>query len=255
MTMCDEELLVGYLYDELSPAERRTMEEHLLSCAACRGEVKDLRRTRTMLTSWAAPDPALDLQVVRGADIAARRARSWTVSPAWGLAAAAILVLSVASAVSNIEINYGPEGVTLRTGIAQRPSSPAAAPVALPPALGAAGEGASLQREIQALGQRLQALEAGAVSQPAVAARPTGSPVANESIRVARQLIAESESRQQQELARRISQVLRDVEASRRVDLDRTQRALAEVQGLTDTTLIRQREMENHFLRVVQQPR
>jgi hypothetical protein len=121
--------------------------------------------------------------------------------------------------------------------------------------VGAAGEDASLQREIQALGQRLQALEAGAVSQPALAARPTGSPGANDFTRVARQLIAESESRQQQELARRISQVLRDVEASRRVDLDRTQRALAEVQGLTDTTLIRQREMENHFLRVVQQPR
>jgi hypothetical protein len=49
--------------------------------------------------------------------------------------------------------------------------------------------------------------------------------------------------------------VLRDVEAARRMDLDRTQRALVEVQGVADTTIIRQREMENHFLRVVQQPK
>ena len=70
-----------------------------------------------------------------------------------------------------------------------------------------------------------------------------------------RQLIADSESRQEQELARRITQVLRDVEGARRIDLDRTQRALAEVQGVVDTTMIRQRETENHFLRVVQQPK
>ena len=67
-----------------------------------------------------------------------------------------------------------------------------------------------------------------------------------------RQLIADSESRQEQVLARRITQVLRDVEAARRVDFDRTQRALAEVQGVVDTTMIRQRETEN-VLRVVHQ--
>jgi hypothetical protein len=65
-------------------------------------------------------------------------------------------------------------------------------------------------------------------------------------------MIADSESRQEQVLARRITQVLRDVEAARRVDFDRTQRALAEVQGVVDTTMIRQRETEN-VLRVVHQ--
>jgi hypothetical protein len=46
---------------------------------------------------------------------------------------------------------------------------------------------------------------------------------------------------------------LRDVEGTRRVDLDRVQRSLAEVQGVADTTILRQREMENHIFRVVQQ--
>jgi hypothetical protein len=65
-------------------------------------------------------------------------------------------------------------------------------------------------------------------------------------------MIADSESRQEQVLARRITQVLRDVEGARRIDFDRTQRALAEVQGVVDTTMIRQRETEN-VLRVVHQ--
>jgi tellurite resistance protein len=71
-------------------------------------------------------------------------------------------------------------------------------------------------------------------------------------LRAVRQLISESESRQEQELARRLSQVLRDVEGLRRVDLDRVQRALAEMQGVTDTTIIRQQQIENHLLRVGQ---
>jgi hypothetical protein len=56
-------------------------------------------------------------------------------------------------------------------------------------------------------------------------------------------------------MALRISQVLRDVEGARRVDFDRTQRALAVVQGVADTTIIRQREWENNLIRVVQTPR
>jgi hypothetical protein len=255
MTMCDEELLVGYLYDEVGPAERRIMEEHLLACQECRAEVKALRNTRTMLTSWAPPAPALDLQVVRGAGRAARTARYWSVSPGWGLAAAALLVLSVSSAVSNVEIKYGPEGLTLRTGMARVESPSATVPVTAPPVVSTAGADSTLRREIQVIVERLQALEAGVASQPALSTRSSAPSGTADGLRAARQLIAESESRQEQELARRISQVLRDVEAARRADLDRTQRALAEVQGLTDTTLIRQREMENHFMRVVRQPK
>jgi hypothetical protein len=72
-------------------------------------------------------------------------------------------------------------------------------------------------------------------------------------MRQVRQLLADSENRQERELALRIGQVLRDVEGARRVDFDRVQRSLAEVQGVADTTILRQREMENHIYRVVQQ--
>ena len=81
------------------------------------------------------------------------------------------------------------------------------------------------------------------------------TPPAADVLRMVRQLVADSEDRQQRELALRISQVLRDVEGARRVDYDRTQRALAEVQGVADTTIIQQRELANHVYRVVQTPR
>jgi anti-sigma factor RsiW len=251
--MCDKELLVGYLYDELDQPERRMLEQHLSSCAECRGEVKELRITRGRLSSWTPPAPELELQVVRGARAAAK-ARYWTVSPAWGLAAAAMLILSIASAVANVEVKVGPDGLTLRTGAASPPAGPF--PAQASAATVAAVPDSTIRRELEALGLRIQHLETGAGT-GAVPASPRGGvpQAAPEVLRAVRQLVADSESRQQQELARRISQVLRDVEAARRVDLDRTQRALVEVQGIADTTTIRQREMENHFLRAVQQPK
>ena len=117
--MCDKELLVGYLYDDLAPAERRVAEAHLVGCEECRTELTGLRGTRTTLSAWAPPTPDLAFPFVRPAPVPAPRMRAWTVSPAWGLAAAAVLVLSVASAVANVEIKYGPDGFSVRTGAAR----------------------------------------------------------------------------------------------------------------------------------------
>jgi hypothetical protein len=257
MTMCDKELIVGYLYDEVDAAERRAMETHLLTCGDCRGELKDLRSTRARLGSWAPPAPELEFHVVRGAEAPAPRARYWSISPAWGLAAAAVLVLSVASAIANVEVKYGPDGLTVRTGAAREMPSPIAPPAAAQGPATAAASDTAVRRELQAIGQRLHDLETAAEARPVLTSAhlsATQAPPAD-LLRAVRQLISDSENRQEQELARRISQVLRDVEGARRVDLDRTQRALAEMQGVSDTTIIRQREMENHVLRVMQQPR
>jgi hypothetical protein len=254
MMMCDKELLVGYLYDEVEPVERRAMETHLLACGDCRAELKDLRSTRTRLASWAPPAPELEFHVVRGSEAAARQPRYWSISPAWGLAAAAVLVLSVASAIANVEVKYGPEGLTVRTGGARVTSAPT--PTAQGPATVASRDDGA-RRELQAISQRLQDLESAADARPVLTSAhvsATQAPPAD-LLRAVRQLISDSENRQEQELARRISQVLRDVEGARRVDLDRTQRALAEIQGVSDTTIIRQRETENHVLRIMQQPR
>lgn len=254
--MCDNELLVGYLYDEVDAAERRTMETHLLACAECRGELNDLRSTRTRLAAWAPPAPELEFQMVRAPEAAASRTRRWSISPAWGLAAAAVLVLSVASAIANVEVKYGPDGLTVRTG-ALRASPAQPAPVAInASAQPTAADDPRLRAELQAIALRIRDLEAAAGNgtRPVLTSAhvPATQPPPADVLRAVRQLISESESRQEQELARRLSQVLRDVEGLRRVDLDRVQRALAEMQGVTDTTIIRQQQIENHLLRVGQ---
>ena len=254
--MCDKELLVGYLYDEVDAAERRTMESHLLACAECRGELKDLRGTRTRLAAWAPPTPELEFQMVRAPEAAESRARRWSISPAWGLAAAAVLVLSVASAIANVEVKYGPDGLTVRTGaLRASPGQPAPVPGAVSTQAIAAADDPRLRAELEAIALRIRDLEAGGNGTRAVltsAHVPATQPPSADVLRAVRQLISESESRQEQELARRLSQVLRDVEGLRRVDLDRVQRALAEMQGVTDTTIIRQQQIENHLLRVGQ---
>jgi hypothetical protein len=257
--MCDTELLVGYLYEEIEPSERRAFETHMLSCADCRAELKGLRATRTRLQAWAPPRPELAFQVVRGRAAAPRGWRS--LAPAWGLAAAAVLVLAAASAIANVEVRYGTDGLVVRTGWS-RPAvaSAAAAPApAVAPAVvrQSADDAADLRKQLQAVSLRVEELESELASRPPLAAVHASAqqPASADLMRQVRQLVSESENRQERELALRISQVLRDVEGARRVDLDRMQRGLAEVQGVADTTILRQREMENHFLRVVQQPR
>jgi len=248
--MCDKDLLVGYLYDDMAAGERRVMDAHLVTCNDCRSELTALRGTRTTLSTWAPPTPDLAFPFVRPAPVA--RVRTWTVSPAWGLAAAAVLVLSVATAVANVEVKYGPDGFSFRTGAARTVAAPAAAPVS-PIQTVSAPNTPDLRRQLADMSERLGVLEAAEGTHAVLTAVHTPAPVPGD-LRIVRQMIADSESRQEQVLARRITQVLRDVEGARRIDFDRTQRALAEVQGVVDTTMIRQRETEN-VLRVVHQSR
>ena len=65
-----------------------------------------------------------------------------------------------------------------------------------------------------------------------------------------RQLVSESEQRQQSELARRILQVNRDTEAARRADVDRLLTAYRQLQGTNFETSQRQKALEDHFMRV-----
>ena len=71
--MCDKELLVGHLYDELQGADRQAFEQHLAVCADCRDELQALRGTRTQLQSWAPAEPDLGFQIVRAPRPAASR--------------------------------------------------------------------------------------------------------------------------------------------------------------------------------------
>jgi len=239
--MCDKELLLGYLYAELSAPDREAFDRHLVSCAECREEVDGLRATRTHLAAWAPPEPDLGFQVVRGPQaVAARPARGWHVSPAWGLAAAALLVLAVAGAIANVEVRVGSDGILVRTGWNRGPAVEAELQTPAPVSA----------EDLQRVDERVKELESQLAARqntvsPAPASADAGRMSDAEMQRYVRRLVAESEERQQGVLARQILQVNRDNETARRMDIDRLGRGMIQIQRTAAEASQRQRVFED----------
>lgn len=223
--MCDKELLVGYLYDDIDDEGRRRLEAHLAGCDACRDELAALRATRRGLASWSPPESRLDFRIVSGS---AAAPRSFRVSPLWGLAAAAVLVLAAASALANIELRYGPEGFTVRTGwgrAAAPRSSPAQVATPQPQAVPADWQATmeTLQRRVAELERERQ--------QPAAVVQASAPRLTGQDMRRVQDLLTESESRQKRELALRIGQLALELEAQRRADLTAIQQRMVGATG------------------------
>ncbi len=240
--MCDKELLLAYLYDELAPSDRQGFDRHLASCAECREEVDGLRGTRTHLMSWAPPEPDLGFEIVRSAKPAETPARWWRASPAWGLAAAAVLTLAVAAGIANVEVRNGSDGLVVRTGWNRGATAAATAPVVL-----SAGPSAA---ELQRVEARVKDLEGQLAARQAATLVPISRMSDAEIVRLVRQAVTDSEQRQQGELARRILQVNRDTEIAHRADIDRLLVAYRELQGANFDTSQRTKALEDHFVRV-----
>lgn len=249
--MCDQDALVGYLYDELTAEERKTFESHLEACQACRSEVRALQQTRTRLGEWTAPEPGLAFEIVRAARPVPVVRPTWRWQ-GWGLAAAAVLVLAAAAGLANLDVRYDASGLTVRTGWGHAEPALAAAVIPAPAAETTAAD-TTLQRTLVALQARLDDLEAAARARES-ATVPARAPLTAASetalLRRVEGMVRDSESRQQQELAQRLRQMWRDVSVARRSDMDMMQRGLIQVQ---DTTVIRQRDLENQFYRAVGQ--
>jgi anti-sigma factor RsiW len=258
--MCSHERLLDYLYDELAVPERESFERHLRDCTACRTDLAELRGARVALASWTPPAPEPGLRIVRGPDPTASAPARRFFNPAWGLAAAAVLVLAAAAAIANVEARYDAGGFVVRTGWADgETSGSTAARAALTPV----SASDQWKADVQQLETRLQQLEqanrpvraAALGDEPSASAttRPAGQEMTDaELLRAVRRIIAESEARQQRELAIRVAQVLRDVDTARVGDLARIEQGLRQMQGLTDAELILQRDTLQHLLRVTQ---
>jgi hypothetical protein len=246
---CDnKDALVAYLYGEAEAEERRGVEAHLRVCPECRSELEAWQATRRNLTAWTPPEqrPAFRLGLVPVERPFASLYR------AWGVAAAAVLVLAASAAVANLQIQYGPQGVSVRTGW-QAPAVPASAPAVLPASQSVRPAPDVWRVELAAVEARLRReLTERSTSASLVSAPPSSRPQA-EVLRRVQQLIEESESRQQRQLALRMSELLRDVEVQRRSDLVRIQQGLSQVEGITGAEAARQREVLNYLVRVSQQ--
>lgn len=251
----NHEALVDYLYDECGPEQRAAFAAHLAGCARCAAEADALRETRGLLAEWMPPSVPLGFRVVSAAagaapdlsaadvasgfsrkDTVLRPARWWNRSlPAWAQAAAAVLIFAAGLGLGALRGSSAPPD--LRT---PGPS-----------------DGAASVADLAALEQRLRAeMQEGLQQARAVEPAPASAPVMTSSVTLqqVRNLIAESEQRQQRELTLRTAEVIRDFDTQRRGDLARIQQTFGRLEGATGAEVEQQRRMLDYLLRVSQRP-
>ena len=251
-----DETIVAYLYGEMDADERALFDRHVVACAPCRAELADLRDVRGELSRWASPELAnhipLSMDVPRPTAAVLPNARTRVV-PVWAQAIAATLLVGVAAGVANLDVSYSAgAGLSVRTGW-RHPVVQSAAQPAVPTTTQQASASASApwSSDLAALERDLRnAIEA----HP-----PTANFVASSSdeavLRRVRQLVQDSERRQQSELALRVAEAVRELQAQRQADLVKIDRTLGLMQSRTGLEVMRtQRQMNSLAQQVSQRP-
>jgi hypothetical protein len=214
--MCDsKELLVAFLYDELDPSTTRTFEAHVASCVECRNEIAELRATRGQIAMWTPPEPDLGFHIVRGTASPPPPPR-FRIAPAWGLAAAALLVLALGAAIANVEVRYDAAGLSVRTGWQHAVESPSGAPQ------NAAATVANVdwKAQAEALDRRVRDLERSIAARPqSVRSASATDPSDAEAVQRVHDIVNQSEARQQRIMAARFAELTRNIDAQRKLDL------------------------------------
>lgn len=251
----DKERLVAYLYGEDTAADRAAVEAHLATCRECATEVNGFRQLRTQLSEWQTPEIDLGYRVVR--DPISQPRRWWRASlPAWAQAAAAVLVLSAGAGLANLHIEYGANGVQLRTGWGRATAASSAAVTTVRTPVSSGVDLAAVNALVSASERKLREEFAAAEQNRQAGALPAslqrGGPTNDAMLRQVRALVTESEQRQQRELALRMAQVVHDVDTQRRADLIRIEQNLGQLEGATGQTADSLREQINYLVRVSQ---
>jgi hypothetical protein len=258
----NQDALLDYLYEEGDPAERLAIAKHLQECAPCSVAVLEFQSVRGMLSDWTPPDAQLGFRVVQDPSLSApvnHGARSgwwrgWgpaTHQEKWGpattnkswrpalQAAAAVLIFAAGMAVSQLDVDYQDGALTVRTQSAA-PAMPVAnmrnASIVLPaervPLNAQAGTAApvdldQIERELR---DRLE------LRDPS----PTDTERLLQRVRA---MIDQSEQRQEartrQELALRLSQIVREVDTQHQADMLRVQQEFGQQQEATMEYLVR----------------
>lgn len=236
--------LVSYLYDECTFEERQRIEGHLTSCGACAAEVEQLGGTRVQLSSWTPPDAALGFRISAAA--AADNVVPFTPSPAstvrlpwwrqplpaWGQAVAATVLFGLGMAAGSRQLAVEPASTTAGSTVS-------------------ASQLANLE-------SRLRSEMAAMRSTGTAPAAPTTANVRMDDaerealMRQVRQMVRESEDRQQQAFTIRAAQVARDAEIQRRVDVANLRQSLEQMQGSTSEVQRQQGEMLKYLVNVSQ---
>jgi hypothetical protein len=254
-----EEALVASLYDDGDPVLRAAFDAHLAACGRCRDELDALRGVRAQLGLWAPPEPSFALFSHPPSAIRNPPSSWWRQIPAWAQVAAALLFLGVSAGVANLDVRYDANGLSVRTGWSKRPPAPAATV--------AQGDGASapwradlaaLERQMKTefRAAQVSATRASAThvsAAPVAATVPRAASAADADVlRRVRALLDQSEKRQQNEMALRVAEVLRDVGAQRQADLVKIDRSLGVVQNNLGVEVMKQRQSLNLLYRASQ---
>jgi len=149
-------------------------------------------------------------------------------------AAAAVLFFVAGMGMSQLTVEYGNGAITVRS----RNAVPA--PVDTP-AVAHAGTDILLT-PVGLNSQREVATTKGAAE----------SNAADEMLRRVKDLIDQSETRQQRELALRLSDVVHDFDVQRQADMQRVDQNLGQLEGQTGAEVARQRELLNSLVKVSQ---
>jgi hypothetical protein len=246
----DKDTLISFVYDEIDADARRQVAAHLRTCAACVAEIEGLGLVRQELAEWQPPVLPLDFQIVQKPATVLRSSR-WlrATVPAWTQVAAAVLIMAAGAAIANLQVHYGADGVRISTGWMTPAQSPGPAAVVRPPnedwrpALSALES--DLRRELQAV------RTASATRQAEVPTRvSTGAVDTNALLRRVQTLVNESEERQRQDLAIRMTRFGREVEIQRRSDIARINGVFGQLNGRTGAVEGNQREVVNLLRRV-----
>jgi anti-sigma factor RsiW len=272
----DKETLIAYIYGEGDAADRPRIDAHLATCEACASEVTAFGGVREALADWTPPVQAGSFRIVReeaggtGSDPAAppvvrggsavvlRPARWWQRPlPVWARAAAAVLLFAGGAALANLDVRYGPEGLTVRTGwqhaaplAARQQPAGTAGPAAATPWR---SDLVALERQLRGdFATQLQVVRAAAPTTVAPAAPLDDRQLMTRVRALVDQSIGESEQRQQREFAYRVAQLQGEVGAQRRADLFRLQAGLGQIQGQTGAEVAQQRQLINYLLTVSQ---
>jgi anti-sigma factor RsiW len=259
-----EAALMAYLYDDMTPEERAAFDAHLAACARCRVEIGGLRDVRQQLTLWsppsfaAAPDRSILGQTVddrRRADVidfeSARQSPTttkrswWREMPAWARVAAALVVLGVSAGIANLDVHYDGSGLSVRTGWSKAVAQSAAVKTTDG---SRAVDDKPWRDDLAALEQQLrhEFHDASPASPPVVRNAAVNDA---EVVRRLKALIDESEKRQQRELALRVAEMLRDVNAQRQADLRKIDQNMGLMQDRTGVEVLRTRQAVDYLLK------
>jgi len=244
-TVCNypdrDEHLVAFVYDDIDAAVRTSFGSHLSACRFCQEDLSALRGVRSTLSTWAPPEPAFSTRESRVAS--PERRAWWHEIPAWAQVAAALFVLGVSMTIANLDVRYDRSGLTIRTGWS-KPQAVALAPV----------NAAPWRAELTALENQLRSeMKASQAVVTAASAPATQAVIPDaEFRRRVRVLLDESERKQQNELALRLVQFQRDINAQHQADLTKFTQNIGYIQRETYGELLKQRQGMDYLLKVSQ---